>query len=141
MQTERIQSRIETYTSNLTQAVQGGSGAQFSLLLSMISANQDLFALAEPRPTGEGFALPEGQVRYPNPNEFYDGEVVERLNVSVHEDQRGEFAYVNSYIETGARTPVGARKAVDHLEKVAVLAAGGAMLDEISTSQTLIGTA
>ncbi|MGB0466654.1 MAG: hypothetical protein ACPGF7_03865 [Pontibacterium sp.] len=138
MQTEKIQNRIETYTSNLTQAVQGGSGAQFSMLLSMISTNQDLFAFNADAQGGNGFELPEAALRYPGPNEFYNGEMVERLNISVNQHLRGEFAYINSYVETGARTPVNARRANDAFEKVALLTAGNSMLGEIEASRNQI---
>ena len=42
MYSESIQlERIETYTASLPGAIQGANGAQFALLLSMITANQD----------------------------------------------------------------------------------------------------
>jgi hypothetical protein len=43
MQTDQIQlERIETYTASLPGAIQGANGAQFALLLSMITTNQDM---------------------------------------------------------------------------------------------------
>jgi len=132
MQVEKIQARIETYTSNLATAVQSGSGAQFSLLMSMIAANQEL--PEDRRSGGEGFELPTAELSYPNPNEMYNEEVAGRLNVSVNEHQRGEFAYLNSHIHTGALTPRQARHASDSWERAALISAG-AMLNEINTSR------
>ncbi len=147
MQTDRlgrIESRIESYTSNLANAVQSGNGAQFSMLLSMISANQALykpeFAVpAQAADPSAQFQLPaEAQSVYPDPNEFYDEKVVDRLNHSVNDQLPGDFAYINSYIETGARTPRRARLAADQFEKMALMASGKLMLDEISRSQQQI---
>lgn len=137
MQTEKIQARIETYTSNLTQAVQSGSGAQFSMLLSLIAANQEMPSSGRPVVRGEGFELPETELQYPNPNDLYNADVAERLNLSVNKHQRGEFAYINSYIETEAMVPSHSRRVNDSLAKMGLIS-GGAMLSEIVTSQQQI---
>ncbi|WP_027856672.1 hypothetical protein [Marinobacterium jannaschii] len=143
---ERIESRIETYTSNLASAVQSGNGAQFSMLLSMISANQALYKpeFSVPAPAADPdarFQLPaEAQSVYPDPNELYNETVVDRLNHSINDNLPGDFAYINSYIETGARTPRRGRLGADQFEKVALMASGKLMLDEISRSQQQIRT-
>jgi len=141
---ERIESRIETYTSNLANAVQSGNGTQFSMLLSMISANQALYKpdFAVPAAAADSnaqFQLPaEAQSVYPDPNELHDEVVVDRLNHSINDNLPGDFAYINSYIETGARTPRRSRLGADQFEKMALMASGKLMLDEISRSQQQI---
>lgn len=141
MQTEKIQARIESYTSNLTQAIQGGSGAQFSLLLSMISANQELFQPAPASASGTGFALPVEVPEYPDPNTLYTPQVTERFNHSVNDHLRGDFAYLNAYVDTGSRTPRNLSRALDSFEKVSLMAAGKMMLSEINSSRATLATA
>ncbi len=143
---ERIESRIETYTANLAQAVQGGSRAQFSMLLSIISANQ---AQQRPQPAleavagaggGSGFSLPAAESPYPDPNEFYSEQLVQRFNEAVSQSLPGDFAYLNSVVDTGARTPRRARLQADQFEKVALISAGRLMLHEIEQSRQQIRT-
>lgn len=136
MQTEKIQARIETYTSNLAQAVQSGSGAQFSLLLSMIATNQDLPG-TRPQAIGEGFELPTTDNQYPDPNDLYSADVAERMNVGINQDMRGEFAYACSYVETESLVPVKGRRLNDSLERLGLIS-GGAMLQEIASSHQQI---
>ncbi len=105
MQTEKIQTRIETYTSSLPQAVQSPHGAQFAMLLSLISTNQSNsyeYSSQSVEPLrGEGFVLPQ-ETTYPGIDELHTPYLVERLNHSVNDNIPGDFAYINSHIETRA---------------------------------------
>ncbi len=72
MQIERIEQRIESYTSSLAHAVNEGRGAQFSMLLSLINTTEDL-AQKKQASSSSGFSLPEAQsLEYPDPDSLYD---------------------------------------------------------------------
>lgn len=141
MQTEKIQARIETYTSSLPQAVQSPHGAQFAMLLSLISTNQSnsyqYSSQAIQQKSGEGFSLPE-EDRYPSIDELHTPYLVERLNHSVNDNIPGDFAYINSYIETRALTTRTHRSAADEFAKMALQSSGRLMLDHIGTSLTSV---
>lgn len=142
MRTEQIQTRIEDYTSTLSHAVQSGSGAQFSMLLSLIHSNQ---ALIKPETvagvsTGE-FKLPEAKGGYPDVNELHDGVVTERLNTAVHEGLVGDFAYVNGYLYTHSNTPRQQALPSDEYAKVALMSTGQLLIDEIEESKQQIRVA
>ncbi len=142
MRTEQIQSRIETYTSNLSHAVQGGNGAQFSMLLSLIHSNQALIKPEQAQAVGESdFRLPETSSVYPDPNEIHDDQVVERLNTAVHDSRVGDFAYVNGYLYTHANTPRQQALASDEYAKVGLMSSGQLMIDEIESSKQQIQVA
>ncbi len=140
MRTEQIQNRIEGYTSTLSQAVQSGSGAQFSMLLSLIHSNQ---ALMKPDAVVEGgdFKLPESATVYPDVNELHDGQVTERLNVAVHDGLVGDFAYVNGYLYSHSNTPRQQSIASDEYAKVALMSTGQLIIDEIEASKQQIRAA
>lgn len=138
MRTEQIQTKIESYTSNLSQAVHSGNGAQFSMLMSMIHSNQMLIKPEVVAASGAEFKLPEAESVYPDPNEFYDDQVVERLNNAIHEGLVGDFAYVNGYLYTHAHTPRQQQIASDNYAKVALMSTGQLMIDEIETSRQQI---
>ncbi|MFC6671407.1 hypothetical protein [Marinobacterium aestuariivivens] len=72
---------------------------------------------------------------YPDPREFYSDALTERLNRSVSERQRGEFAMLCSYVDTGSRTPRSGRQALDQFEQVALMSSGRLMLDRIEQSR------
>ncbi len=132
MQTEKIESRIESYTAGLTPAVQSGNGAQFSLLLSMIAINQQQY---QPAPLAaqagaEAFRLPASG--YPDPNGFYTDVLTERLNDAVHEQSGAEFAMLCSYLDTASRTPLQSRQGADQFEQVALMSSGRLMLSQIA---------
>jgi len=138
MQTERIQNRIESFTTNLTSAVQGGNGAQFSMLLSLISTNQEFYRPEQQR-TGGDFSLPEPEVdAYVDPNDLHTSEVVDRLNHSINDNIRGDYAYLVSHIHTESATPRSSRRAADNFAKVSLMSAGKLMLDEIAVSRQQI---
>lgn len=141
MQTDQIQiERIETYTASLPSAIQGANGAQFAMLLSLITANQDI------APT---FQLPAEQVatqsvsqsRYPTEVEVNKPALVERLNDSIHHLRFGDFAFINSFIETVAETPRPNTTAVDEFEKIALMSSGKLMIDHISTARGSVNLA
>ena len=142
MRAELIQSRIEGYTSGLSQAVQSGSGAQFSMLLSLIHSNQQLQRPdAVPATSDAEFSLPELSSPYPDPNELHDNQVVERLNSAIHNGLVGDFAYVNGYLYSHSHTPKQTPLASDQYAKVALMSTGQLMIDEIETSRQQIRTA
>lgn len=141
MRTEQIQTRIEGYTSHLSQAVQSGSGAQFSMLLSMIHSNQMLLKPEQGQVAAGEFKLPETVSVYPDPNEFYSEEVVERLNHAIHEGLVGDFAYVNGYLYSHTHTPRQQPLASDAYAKVALMSTGKLLINEIETSRTQIRAA
>lgn len=140
MQTEHIQQRIETYTADLPQAVQSSNGARFAMLLSLIASSQEVYTPLRRPATGDGsFALPEaGQLSYPDPNEFYTSEVVGRLNSSVNNYERGEFAYLVSHVDTHAHIPDQASSASDRFAQVALMSSGRMMLESIAQSRQSI---
>lgn len=142
MQTEKIQARIETYTSSLPQAVQSPHGAQFAMLLSLISTNQSnsfqYSSQSVDAVRGEGFSLPEAAT-YPTIDELHTPYLVERLNHSVNDNIPGDFAYINSHIETRALSLSRVQRAsADEFAKMALLSSGRLMLDHISQSLTSI---
>jgi len=142
MRTEQITNRIEGYTSTLSQAVQSGSGAQFSMLMSLIHSNQALIKPDGTPQVGSGeFQLPEAQSVYPDPNELYDAQVAERLNLAVHEGLVGDFAYVNGYIYSHSHTPRQQAQASDEYAKVGLMSTGQLLIGEIEHSKQQIRAA
>ncbi|MEH6577992.1 MAG: hypothetical protein V7731_13035 [Amphritea sp.] len=134
MQIDRIEQRIENYTSSLSQAVQEGRGAQFSMLLSLITASEDL-ALKQAVRGSEKFELPQQALSYPDPDSFYSQEIVGRLNRSVSEERLGDFAYLRSHLESQAETPEREALSMDDFSKMGLASAGRLMLDEINLSE------
>lgn len=138
MNVEKIESRIENFTTDLTSAVQSGNGAQFSMLLSMIATNQEVYRPEQRRESGE-FKLPEPEVDlYPSNDELHTPEVVDRLNHSINDELRGDYAYLVSHLHTETLTPRSARRAADNFAKVSLMSAGNLMLDEIAVSRQQI---
>ncbi|MGH1462966.1 MAG: hypothetical protein ACRBB6_13130 [Neptuniibacter sp.] len=140
MRTEQIQTKIEGYTSNLSHAVHSGNGAQFSMLLSMIHSNQ-MQLKPEAVSSDAEFKLPEAETVYPDPNELYDDQVVERLNNAIHDGLVGDFAYVNGYLYSHAHTPRQQQVASDNYAKIALMSTGKLMIDEIEESRQQIRAA
>ena len=124
MQTDPIQTKIESYTASLPQAVHAPSGAQFAFLLSLIASTEEIHrppAQAEP---GSGFELPpNAALRYPDLNELHTPEVVSRLNHSINDHIPGDYAYLVSRLDTQARTPRAQALRSDRFEQVALYAA------------------
>ncbi|MBR9882682.1 MAG: hypothetical protein GYB21_03085 [Oceanospirillales bacterium] len=141
MQTERIQQRIESYTADLPQAVLSSNGARFAMLLSLIASNQELYSPVRNAPAGDGsFSLEQPDSRYPDPNEFYTAAVVDRLNRSINDGQRGEYAYLVSHVDTHTHIPRTGRLASDQFEQVALASSGRMMIDVIDKSRHSIST-
>lgn len=142
MRSEAIETRIENYTARLPQAVQSSNGAQFSLLLSLIASNQELYRPGAAAEAGAGgFALPEPALsRYPDPNEFYTDELVGRLNQAVNAGLRGEYAYLVSQVDVQSQLPRRQRLAADSFAQVALEASGRIMLDTVDQSRRSIRT-
>lgn len=145
IQTDSIQSRIETYTSSLPQAVQSSHGAQFAMLLSLISTNREngggvfaphLSESASSNVSGE-FALPDA-VTYPTVDELHTPELVGRLNHAVNDNLPGDFAYVNSHIFTRAQASQNRTNIADEFAKMSLMSAGKLMLSHISESRVSV---
>jgi hypothetical protein len=138
MQTEKIQSRIQACTAGLTPAVQAGNGAEFSLLLSMISVHQQQYQPAPLVASADAQALRLPAAGYPDPNAFYGEALAERLNDAVQASSRGEFAMLCSYVDVASRTPRQPRQprlAADQFEQVALMSSGHLMLNQIAESR------
>lgn len=141
MRSEAIETRIERYTASLPQAVQSSNGAQFSLLLSLIASNQEIYRPESGAESGSGFTLPErAESHYPDPNEFYTQALVGRLNQSVNEGQRGEYAYLVSQVDVQSHLPRRQRLAADTFAQVALGASGRIMLETVDQSRRSINT-
>lgn len=125
MQTEQIQSRIETYTASLPQAVQSPNGAQFAFLLSLIASNQEIYQPQQATaPASEGFALPTTDaLNYPDPIELHTPRVVDRLNHSINDPNPGDYAFQVARLEVQSRTPRAQALRSDRFEQVALYAA------------------
>ena len=105
MQTDPIQTRIETYTASLPTAVQSPNGAQFAFLLSLIASNQEIYRPQAQRVSGEGFALPDMAPSYPDPVQLHTPQVVDRLNHSINDPVPGDYAFLVSRLDVQSRTP------------------------------------
>jgi len=136
---ETIQNRIETTTASLPQAVQSSHGADFALLISLLDTYQQNTPYQPLNTTdvseaGEGrFSLPVP--RYLTLEETQPASVVERLNQAVNQNRSGDFAYLNSMIATRAETATHSAPASDDFAKMALMASGSLMLDQIQTAQ------
>ncbi len=141
MQTDQIQlERIETYTASLPSAIQGANGAQFAMLLSLITANQDMGANFQvPKPVESEVQIQQSV--YPTEVEVNKPVLVQRLNDSVHQLRFGDFAFVNSFIETMAEKPRTQQARADEFEKVALMSSGKLMLDHINIARGSVNIA
>jgi hypothetical protein len=133
MYSDPIQNRIETFTCGLTPAVQSGNGAEFSLLLSLISVNQLQYRALPAQPLVDTPAPVPAS--FPEPNNLYTPALAGQFNQALSEQQAGEFAMLCSYLDTAARTPVQARQAQDQFEQVALMSSGRLLLDQIAASR------
>ncbi|MBV0932605.1 hypothetical protein [Marinobacterium weihaiense] len=137
MQTDSIQTRIETYTASLPTAVQAPNGAEFAFLLSLIASNQEIYRPAPQAAAGAGFALPEPALNYPDPAQLHTPTVVDRLNHSINDPIPGDYAFMVSRLDVQARTPRAQALASDRFEQVALYAASN-LVDQIETSRQSI---
>jgi hypothetical protein len=135
MQADQIQlERIDTYTASLPSAIQGANGAQFAMLLSLITANQDIptqFNI----PSAPAVEANSTQTLYPSQLEVNKPYLVERLNNAVHQLRFGDFAFINSFIETQSQTIRPSQSSADQFEKVALMSSGRLMLDQIGVAR------
>ncbi|KAA0874705.1 hypothetical protein [Nitrincola tapanii] len=133
-----VQQKIERLTASLPQAVRGPRQADFGFLLSLIASQQELRREGPSEASGAGFQLPESAVlRYPHPDSLVTPQVVERLNTSVRESQRGELAYWVSHLEVKARMPLSQPLANDRFAKMSLASLGGELLKQIEASESL----
>ncbi len=137
MQTDSIQTRIETYTASLPQAVQSPNGAQFAFLLSLIASNQEIYRPQPQQAPGEGFALPEAALSYPDPVQLHTSQVVDRLNHSINDPLPGDYAFMVSRLDVQSRTPRAQALASDRFEQVALYAASD-LAGQIDTARQSI---
>ncbi|MEM5528980.1 hypothetical protein WN093_09165 [Gammaproteobacteria bacterium AS21] len=135
MQADQIQlERIDTYTASLPSAIQGANGAQFAMLLSLITANQDIPSQFN-MPSAPAVEVSPAQTVYPSQLEVNKPYLVERLNNAVHQLRFGDFAFVNSFIETQAQTARPNQSGADQFEKIALMSSGRLMLDQIGVAR------
>ena len=141
MKSEQIQQRIESYTAALPQAVQSPNGARFAMLLSLIASNQEIYRPPAGAETPEErFEMDASTLTYPDPNELYSEDLVERLNHSINAGERGEYAYLVSYLDTRAQLPRNGAAAGDDFQQLALTSSGRMMLDTIDRSRATIRT-
>ncbi len=130
---EQLEQRIETYTSSLTQAVNEGRGAQFSMLLSLINAAE--YQAQKTKTSSSEFSLPAAQpTEYPDPDSLYTDEVVSRLNSAVSENHSGDLAYLLSHLSVQTTTPYSTAAAGDDFARMGLASAGRLMIDQIDRS-------
>ncbi|MEH6625960.1 MAG: hypothetical protein V7739_05930 [Motiliproteus sp.] len=137
MQTnEVVHARIDALTAGLSNAVRATGGAEFALMLSMISESQ---VLAKQMTEGVGVDTPPAQIS--NRDQLYTGDVVERLNRSLKGGQLGELQLLLSWLETvplqGRTLPLVVSEAPTGIPvaQAALLARQYSMLDEVSDSR------
>lgn len=137
MNSERIQTQIETYTASLPQAVRSPNSAQFGMLLSLIASKQEVYypQSRQAASSQSEFTLPAADtLTYPEPNTLFDRDLVGRLNHSVAENERGEYAYLVSHLDVKARIPVRTGLKNDQFAQVALASLGGHMLEQITAA-------
>jgi hypothetical protein len=137
MQTDPIQTRIETYTASLPTAVQSPNGAQFAFLLSLIASNQEIYRPQTQQVPGEGFALPDMAPSYPDPVQLHTPQVVDRLNHSINDPVPGDYAFLVSRLDVQSRTPRAQALKSDRFEQVALYAASD-LAGQIATARKSI---
>ncbi|QLE98636.1 hypothetical protein [Neptunomonas phycophila] len=142
MQLETIQNRIETTTASLPQAVQSSHGADFAMLISLLdtyqknTSYQTIPQANTTDATGSDFSLPTP--RYLTLDETQPPAVIERLNQAVNQHRSGDFAYLKSMIATRAENATNTAPPSDDFAKMALMASGSLMLDQIQTAQRTV---
>lgn len=128
--------RVEGYTSSLPQAVRAPNSADFGMLLSLIASSHERGSQTQSAAnTSAGeFSLP-GKPEYINPDSLFNTHLVGRLNQSVTQQQTGEFAYLVSYLQVKAETPVNRPLTNDRFAQVSLASLGGLMLDQITAAR------
>lgn len=133
---DRMLRRVEGYTSSLPQAVRAPSSAEFGMLLSLIASTYEKGTTAQPvaQQGGAEFVLDSG-LSYPNPDSFFDTQLVGRLNHSITQQQRGEFAYLVSYLQVKTETPINKPIRNDRFAQVSLASMGGQLLAQITAAR------
>ncbi|MDO6562669.1 hypothetical protein Q4488_04665 [Amphritea sp. 1_MG-2023] len=130
---EQLEQRIENYTSSLTQAVNEGRGAQFSMLLSLINTTE--YQTQKNTVSSSDFSLPADlSAAYPDPDSLYTDALTERLNQAVVGAKRGDLAYLLSHLDVQTHTPSRTVAVSDNFAKMGLASAGRMMLEEIDRS-------
>ncbi|WP_151670284.1 hypothetical protein [Nitrincola schmidtii] len=134
--TDLMLRRVEGYTSGLPQAVRAPSSAEFGMLLSLIASTYEKgpTGAAQPNQSGGEFKLP-AKLEYINPDSLFNTDLVKRLNHSVTEQQRGEFAYLVSYLKVKAETPIDRPIRNDRFAQLSLASLGGQMLEQITAAR------
>ena len=138
--TEVVHARIDALNEGLSSAVRKTDGAQFALMLSMISESQAQVSQLESKADEDVVSS-----AISSRDELYTAEIVGRLNQAFHRGEAGELALLISWLESvpleGRRRPPvessAAQLGADQmpLSQAAVLARRYGMLDEIRESR------
>ncbi len=139
---EIINARIETLHAGVRTAVQRPDGAQFALMLSMISASQELAQqLAAKEQSGDGAAASVDR------DDLYTPEMVGQMAGALQDGRSGDLQMWVSWLETVppglikkrlSAAAVPANVDAVPLSQAAVLAKRYHMLDEIRQSRVKI---
>ncbi len=137
---EVVHARVDALTEGLTTAVRKTDGAQFALMLSMISESQTLAQTLEK--IAETGSEPAAQA-IENRDELYTPEIVGRLSTALQQGRGGDLQMMLSWLETvplSGRSrprpalPAGEQSGVS-FSQAAVMAAQYGVLDEIRDSR------
>lgn len=140
---EVVETRIGRCQASLPQAVQATDGAHFRMLLSLISSNQAYEFNPAEQAAGEGFELPANtnkKLKYPNAEQLYSNQVVERMTSAFNQGSKGDFAYACSWVDTQANMPEGYNALGDSLAKMAMQLNGKLMNAEVASARSSINT-
>ncbi|OMH39068.1 hypothetical protein [Motiliproteus sp. MSK22-1] len=135
---EIVHARIDALTGGLGSAIRKTDGAQFALMLSMISESKHLVSHLE---AASQDSLPSEQVE--SRDELYTSEVVGRLNNALRKGNMGDLQLLISWLDTvpleGRQRPVQRGAEIGEgnvpLSQAAVLAGRYSMLEEIKDSR------
>ena len=138
---EIVHARIDALTGGLAGAVRKTDGAQFALMLSMISESKQLVSRLE---VASQDSLPSEQIE--SRDELYTSELVGRLNNALRKGNMGDLQLLISWLDTvpleGRQRALQSEGDVSEanvpLSQAAVLAGRYSMLDEIKDSRLRI---
>ncbi|WP_114697239.1 hypothetical protein [Motiliproteus coralliicola] len=135
---EIVNARIEALHAGVSPAVRRSDGAQFAMMLSMISASQDWARQLSGGPSQDS-EVPSKLDR----NHLYTPELVGRMGQALQQDRPGDLQMLVSWLDTVPlsgrfRAPAAVQQESSGeqlpLSQAAVLAKGYDMVDEIRQS-------